>query len=87
MQGNCFLCGRYGYTERHHIFGGALRAKSERYGLWVDLCHYCHNEPPTGVHHNAKTMLCLHQYGQKKAMKENNWSKEDFMREFYKNYL
>jgi hypothetical protein len=32
-------------------------------------------------------MLELHQYGQRKAMAENNWTVEDFRKEFYKNYL
>ena len=74
-------------TERHHIFGGALRKKSERYGLVVDLCHFCHNEPPDGAHHNRHTANYLKQYGQKKAMKENGWSKADFIREFGRNYI
>ena len=87
MIGECFICGCYGVVERHHIFGGALRKKSERYGLVVTLCHSCHNAPPYGVHHNAKAMQKLHEYGQRKAMAENGWNIDDFRREFYKNYL
>lgn len=83
----CFLCGRETITEKHHIFGAALKKKSEKYGLLVDLCHYCHNEPPIGAHHNKDTMLYLHQYGQRKVMAEQNWTIEDFRKEFYKNYL
>lgn len=86
MTGHCELCGRYGPLERHHIFGGALRNKSEKYGLVVYLCHWCHNEPG-GVHHNAQLMQQMHEYGQRKAMEENGWTVEDFRREFYKNYL
>lgn len=87
MIGECFICGCYGVVERHHIFGGALRKKSERYGLVVTLCHSCHKEPPYGVHHNAKAMQKLHEYGQRKAMAGNGWNIDDFRREFYKNYL
>lgn len=83
----CFLCGSTQWIEAHHLYGGARRKKSERYGLVVDLCHYCHNEPPDGVHHNSKNMLKLHQYGQQKAMEENGWNTEDFIREFGRNYL
>lgn len=83
----CLVCGKVGQTERHHIFGGAMRKKSEKYGLVVDLCHYCHNEPPYGVHHCKELMVELHKWGQKKAMQENGWSVDDFRREFYKNYL
>lgn len=43
---NCWLCGRNGTADpldKHHIFGGAYRKKSEKYGLCVDLCHHdCH---------------------------------------------
>ena len=83
----CFLCHRMAFTERHHIFGAACRSKSERYGLVVNLCHWCHNEPPKGVHHNKESALYVKQYGQRKAMQENGWSTEDFIREFGKNYL
>ena len=36
--GYCWLCGRWGHLEEHHIFGGANRKKSTRYGLTVFLC-------------------------------------------------
>jgi hypothetical protein len=32
-------------------------------------------------------MLYLHQYGQRKAMKENGWTIEQFIEVFGKNYL
>ena len=73
--------------ERHHIFGGANRKKSDRLGLVVDLCRSCHNTPPHGVHHNRAMMQQLHEYGQRLAMYQNNWTKQDFIREFGKNYL
>lgn len=85
---SCFICGTtHGPFERHHLFGGALRKKSEKYGLVVLLCHNCHNESPNGAHHNRAAMRALHIYGQKRAMRENGWTVEDFRREFYKNYL
>ena len=87
MTGECFLCGRWTQLEKHHIFGGALRKKSERYGLTVYLCHTCHNEPPNGIHHSAQAMQALHEYGERKWIAEHNATIEDFRREFYKNYL
>jgi len=69
------------------VFGGALRDKSDRLGLVVRLCHYCHNEPPGGVHQNRERRRKLQALAQKKAMEEYGWSVEDFIREFYKNYL
>lgn len=87
VERSCKLCGSHTCIERHHVFGGANRKKSEKYGLVVDLCHNCHNEPPYGVHHNKDLMLVLKQFGQRKVMLKQGWSKEDFIREFGKNYL
>lgn len=88
---SCFLCGRNGSADpldKHHIFGGAYRSKSEKYGLYVYLCHHdCHIFGEYAAHKNADAMRYLHQYGQKKAMRENNWTIDDFIREFGKNYL
>ncbi len=87
----CWLCGANGAgdpLDKHHIFGGALRKKSEKYGLTVYLCHHqCHIFGKYSAHQNKRTMQILHEYGQRKAMAENNWTVEDFRREFYKNYL
>ena len=87
----CFLCGRNGAgdpLDKHHIFGGPYRGKSEKYGLYVYLCHNrCHIYGKMSVHQNQKTMRQLKRYGQLKAMKENGWSADDFIREFGKNYI
>lgn len=89
--GKCWLCGANGYADpldRHHIFGGANRKKSEKMGLVVLLCHNsCHIFGKNAAHQNKHTMLLLHQYGQRKAMEEHNLTVEDFIREFGKNYL
>ena len=84
----CFLCGKYGNDiERHHVFPGGLRKKSEKYGAVVDLCHACHNEPPNGVHHNRERANILKARAQRRIMLEQGWNKEDFIREFGKSYL
>lgn len=87
----CWLCGANGGfdpLDKHHIFGGANRKKSEKYGLTVYLCHNsCHIFGTESVHRNRETMQDLHRYGQRKAMKENGWDTGDFIREFGKNYL
>lgn len=88
---SCWLCGRNGTAEpldKHHIFGGAYRKKSEKYGLTVYLCHgSCHIFGEKVVHSCRETMDELHRYGQKMAMERMGWTKEDFMREFGRNYL
>lgn len=81
----CYLCGRYGPTEWHHIFGAYNRSKSEFYGLKVKLCHRCHNEPPCGVHHNKKAMQYLHETGQRAF--ELYYPEEDFKKIFGRNYI
>lgn len=87
----CWLCGANGCADpldKHHIFGGANRKKSERMGLVVYLCHNrCHIFGKYSAHQNKETMLKLHQYGQEKAMLENGWDTERFIAEFGRNYL
>ena len=88
----CYLCGGfptfYDPLDKHHIFGGALRKKSERHGLTVYLHHNkCHIFGAEAVHVNAENNRALQAEAQKAAMERNGWSVEDFRREFYKNYL
>ena len=83
---SCFMCGSRRWLEWHHVFGAALKKKSEKYKLMVRLCHYCHNEPPNGVHQNRRIRMQLQALAQKKAMEHYGWSEDDFRKEFYKNY-
>lgn len=71
--------------EEHHIFNGANRSRSEKYGLKVWLCHYCHNEPPQGVHHNRQNMDKLRRIGQKTF--QEKYPDKDFIFEFGRNFL
>ncbi len=81
----CFLCGGWGASEWHHIFGGANRKLSEKYGLKVRLHHNCHNEPPNGVHHNKHIMDTLRETGQTAFNKA--YPDLDFVKIFGRNYL
>lgn len=52
------------------------------------MCHNrCHIFGPQAVHRNAENMRKLRQWGQRKAMQEQGWTIEDFIREFGRNYL
>lgn len=84
-KGCCYLCGKEGPTEEHHIFGGPNRKKSERYGLKVYLCPDCHRNGKHAVHKDAGTMQILHEAGQMAF--ELNYGHDEFMRVFGKNYL
>ena len=83
----CFLCNTSQWLEEHHIFEGANRKLSEKYGLKVWLCHSHHNEPPNGVHHNKENMLELKRIGEKCFIEYYNKTADDFIKIFGKNYL
>lgn len=81
----CYFCGRRTWIECHHIYGGANRKLSEKYGLKVYLCHYCHNEPPNGVHHNRERAEILREIGQKAF--NLNYPNKDFIKIFGRNFI
>ena len=87
----CFLCGRNGALdplEKHHIFGGPYRKKSEKYKLYVWLCgERCHRLGKNAAHNCRETELKLKRYGQRKAMREQGWNIPRFIREFGRNYI
>lgn len=76
-----------GKLDRHEVFGGALRAKSKRLGLWVAICHIGCHLGPQGVHECRERREALQKAAQLKAMEVYGWTEEDFRREFYKSYL
>ena len=80
----CYFCGSTQWLERHDVFGGACRKLSEKYGLVVNLCHECHNEPPDGVHHNADSRHRLQELAQEKF--EEVYPDLDFIKIFGRNY-
>lgn len=86
--GTCFLCGRVGWLEEHHVFPAALRSKSEKYGLKVGLCgESCHRNGRHSAHQCRATADALKQFWQVRYMMEHKASVADFRAEFGKNYL
>lgn len=83
----CEICGATRWLEQHHVFNAAYRKKSEKFGAVATLCHFCHNEPPNGVHHNAERMHQLKSKYQMQIMDKYGMSEEEFIREFGKSYL
>ena len=81
----CYLCGSQQMLEEHHIYAGPLRKTSEKHGFKVYLCHYCHNEPPNGVHFCEERNLFLKRKCQREY--EKTHSRQDFMRIIGRNYL
>ena len=83
----CYICGSQRWLEEHHCFHASNRKISEKYGLKVWLCHYCHNEPPNGIHQNKKNREALQDKVQRIAMEHYGWDVEDFRKIFGRNYL
>ena len=86
MKGICFLCGNWENLETHHIYGGARRSASDRYGMTVRLCHDCHQEDRDSAHRSGATKLYLHKYGERKLLRQG-WTVEQFIAVFERNYL
>ena len=86
--GTCFLCGKMGWLEEHHVFPAALRNKSEKYGLKVGLCgDSCHRNGKRAAHQCRETADALKQFMQTRWMIQHRASVAEFRREFGKNYL
>jgi len=73
------------YTEEHHIFGGANRKLSTKYGLTVRLCIYHHREGKEAVHNNHEKMMYLKALGQQAF--EKKYPTLNFREIFGKNYI
>lgn len=88
---HCFICGMNTNLEPldcHHVFGGANRTKSEKYGLKVYIHHSrCHIFGENSVHKNAEVDRALKRIMQKKAMQHYGWSVDEFIEIFGKNYI
>jgi hypothetical protein len=81
----CIFCGSRMNLERHHVLGGvANRPLSEKYGLWVWLCHEHHTgkngaQYVRGKGDELKRAAQIHF--------EAKYGHEAWMQTFRKNYL
>lgn len=87
MKGECHICHRYGYVERHHVFGGPNRKLSEKYDIVYTLCPDCHRNGQHAVHRDWKANLALKREGEVKWMEDTGLGVQDFIKVFGKNYL
>jgi hypothetical protein len=81
----CFFTGCVP-VERHHIFGGANRKRSEKCGFVVPLRPDLH---PNGVHagKDAKAIDTRLKQMAQEYYEEHYGTREDFRKEFGKSYL
>ena len=78
----CYLCGKYGDMELHHIFGGSVRQTADKHGLVVHLCPSCHKR----LHDHGENKQLLHEIGQQ-AYEDQIGTREQFIEEFIRSYL
>lgn len=83
----CYITQSTSDLHKHHIFGGANRSRSERYGLWVWLRADWHNMSDYGVHFNKELARRLKREAQAAAMQKYGWTKEQFIAMFGRSYL
>ena len=85
VYGRCYICKAECHTDEHHIFEGANRSASDRYGLTVYLCRVCHrraHEQPELFENKYK----LKRRAQLSAMSKYGWSVDEFRTYFRKDY-
>ena len=70
----------------HHVFGGANRKHSEKWGCVIYLPPRLHNMSREGVHANAAFDRALKAEYQRR-LEAAGWTREEFMETFGKNYL
>lgn len=81
--GTCMLCGTTLDLIRHEVFEGfGRREKCKKLGLWVSLCPACH-----AWIHDTPREIGLKQVAQRRAMQLFDWTTNDFIKEFGRNYL
>lgn len=73
--------------HKHHVFGGSNRKRSEKDGLFIYLTPEMHNMSDKGIHYNSDFMDYAHRVGQQAWQDYYNKSKDDFIKEYGKNYL
>jgi hypothetical protein len=83
----CYVCGTTLNLHLHHIFyGTANRKLSDEDGCVIYLC-LNHHTGAQGVHHNRKIDLILKARCQIEWQKQNNKTKEDFIKRYGRSYL
>lgn len=83
--GVCYCCNRETDTVRHEVLGGANRQLSKYWGLWINVCPYCHNLDKESIHLDPERWEFLKPRAQK--LFKRAFPEEDFLAIFGKNYL
>lgn len=82
----CYATGCERNLDRHHVFKGSRRNKSEQYGLWVWICHdvhmalHDHRKPYETLENELKAVA-------QRAFEDNGGTREEFRAIFGASYL
>lgn len=78
----CYICMAL-TAARHEVYGGPIRQKSKRLGLWLYLCPTHHDM----MHAHPRKALALKREMQRLAMAHYGWTTDRFICEIGRNYL
>ena len=78
----CFVTGSQIQLDRHHVFAGARRKASEKYGCWIWLRHDVHME----LHDRNKELDKMIRRACQERFEEI-YSHQEFVEIFGKSYL
>lgn len=83
----CWVCASKNNLELHHcIYGVGKRKLADKYGLTIYLCRK-HHTGDSGIHFNKTLDNLVKELAQQKAMNYYNWSIDDWMKIFRRNYI
>ena len=82
----CYITGRGDHHEEHHVWGGANRKNSEKYGLKIYLTAEMHRGKD-GIHQNRELSDRVKAEVQQLAMEHYGWDVVDFRLIFGKSYI
>lgn len=82
----CYITGRGDHLEEHHVWGGANRKNSEKYGLKIYLTAEMHRGKD-GIHQNRELSDRVKAEVQQLAMEHYGWDITDFRLIFGKSYI
>lgn len=83
----CFICAARGRLDTHHVFEGANRSASDKYGVVVKLCRACHTLSDAAVHNNTKANKDLKHLCQIITMRHYGWDLPKWFSHFTVSYL
>ena len=78
----CYLTGTTRDLDVHHVYGGARRAKSDKWGCWIWLNHDVHMDL-----HERNQALNYQLKAECQRRFENLYGHDEFMEVFGKSYL